>query len=331
MRLQILTPHWKEEPWEMHPLLNSLALQQAVNYQDFGVVIVYDGEEATPLPEAEWKQHYPYEITFVHATHGGVSAARNHALDASTADYVMFCDADDMFYHACGINILFGEMAREEFDSLTTPFIEETHNPQTGEPIFVQHPQDTTFVHGKVHRRKYLADNNIRWNENLCVHEDSYFNVLCRCVSKDPTKVKYLPQSIYLWRWRDGSICRRDPDYMLQSYPQLLDSNDALVDELERRGLTDNARFYATCSVLECFFTMQKPRWKQDDAKGYREAAEKRAGQFFNKHRALWESQTAQQITELSTALRERNIREGMLIESISLPQWLGHIMALNY
>lgn len=314
----------------MYPLLNSLALQQAVNYKDFGVVIVYDGEEATPLPEEEWKQYYPFEIKFVHAPHGGVSAARNHALDNATADYVMFCDADDMFYHACGIRILFDEMARAEFDTLTTLFIEETRNPQTNEPVFVQHPQDTTFVHGKVHRRQYLIDNNIRWNENLRIHEDSYFNVLCRCVSKEPGKVKYLPQGVYLWRWRDNSICREDPDYMLKTYTQLLDSSDALVTELERRGLPDQATFYCGNMVFDTYYELQKSRWLNPAAAMYKRNTELRFKRYLQSHQKLWGGITLPQRMEMSTNIRARYVREGMPMETQTFDGWLKHVKEMK-
>ena len=314
----------------MYPLLNSLALQQAVNYKDFGVVIVYDGEEATPLPEEEWHSYYPYEIKFVHAPHGGVSAARNHALDNATATYVMFCDADDMFYHACGIRILFDEMNRAEFDTLTTLFIEETRNPQTNEPVFVQHPQDTTFVHGKVHRRQYLLDNNIRWNENLRIHEDSYFNVLCRCVSREPGKVKYLPQGVYLWRWRDNSICREDPDYMLKTYTQLLDSSDALVNELERRGLPDQATFYCGNMVFDTYYELQKPRWLNPAAAMYKRNTELRFKRYLQAHQKLWGGITLPQRMEMSTNIRARYVREGMPMETQTFDSWLKHVKEMK-
>ena len=325
MRLQILTPHYKEEPWEMAPLLNSIAMQMAVDFREVGVIIVYDGEEATPLPEEDWKG-FPFDIKYVRIPHGGVSVARNAALDAATAEYVMYCDADDCFFHLCGLNILFHEMAIG-FDSLTTLFVEETRHPQTNEPVFVQHTNDTTFVHGKVHRREYLVENNIRWNPKLTIHEDSYFNVLARCVSKDPERVKYMSQGIYMWRWRPNSICRQDPEYVQKTYPLLIDSNDALVDELERRGMTDHARFYTAGPILSAYFEMNEPQWLNSK---YREKAEKRVGEFYIKHRDLWDAIPAQQKVEMSNDLRPNHIRKGMKIEEMSLPEWLRHIETLG-
>ena len=125
----------------------------------------------------------------------GVSAARNAALDAATADYVMFCDADDMFCNVCGLHILFNEMEVGNFDTLMSTFIEESRHPETGKPLYINHEIDSTFVHGKVHRLAYLRDNSIRWNDNLTVHEDSYFNILAQNLTPE---VKYCPYSFYL-------------------------------------------------------------------------------------------------------------------------------------
>ena len=42
---------------------------------------------------------------------------------------------------------------------------------------YINRERDSTFVHGKVHRRQYLLDQRIRWNPALTIHEDSYFNI----------------------------------------------------------------------------------------------------------------------------------------------------------
>lgn len=85
-----------------------------------------------------------------------------------------------MFYNACGLWIIFREIDNGGFDSLMSAFIEETRNPQTKEIVYINHDTDSTFVHGKVHKRQYLIDNKIRWNDSLTIHEDSFFNCLCQ-------------------------------------------------------------------------------------------------------------------------------------------------------
>lgn len=109
----------------------------------------------------------------------------------------MFCDVDDMFYNACGLWILFREMDLGVFDTMVSVFIEESRLPETKEITYINHEMDSTFVHGKIHRRKYLIDKKIRWNPKLTIHEDSYFNILCQNLT---TNVKYCQTPFYLWK-----------------------------------------------------------------------------------------------------------------------------------
>jgi len=328
MKLQILVPHYKETVSDMQPLLDSIAIQQNVDFNEVGLVIVHDGDEAIELPEEEWTNKYPFLIEHLHIDHCGVSSARNAGLDHSTADYVMFCDADDMFCHVCGLYIIFNEI-KIGFDTLISCFMEETKNPQTGELIYVNHDMDSTFVHGKVHRRKYLNGMNIRFNPNLTIHEDSYFNILTKELA-DPNKAKYCQVPFYLWRWRDASVCRHDPEYILKTYNNMLDSNDALVDEFDRRGKEDKAQFYVAFMIFDAYYTMNKKEWIEQSNKHYRDDVELRFKNYYIKHKHFWDTMKDEERMALSNGVRSRFVQEGMPMESITINQWLDHISKVN-
>lgn len=324
MKLQILVPHFKETAEEIEPLLDSIAIQQAVDLAEVGVVIAYDGPDAAPLPVGAWAEKYPFAIEHVQAPKGGVSATRNAALDAATADYVMFCDADDMFCHACGLHIIFNE-TRSGFDTMTSTFIEETRNPETKEPLYVNHDMDSTFVHGKVHRRGYLIDNGIRFNPALTIHEDSYFNILAQNLTEN---AKYCPHPFYLWRWRDSSVCRHDPDYILKTYNNMLDSNDALVNEFDKRDRHDKAVFYGAFMVLDAYYTMNKREWLDKTHKDYRDAVERRFSRYYADHKDLWDEVSDADRMAISNGVRSRSVMEGMPMETITIDAWLDHVQA---
>lgn len=324
MKLQILVSHYKEEPEEIEPLLDSIAIQQSVDLKEVGVIIAYDGEEATELPKAEWKEKYPFEILHIHGEHRGVSATRNNALDHASADYVMFCDADDMFCHVCGLHIIFNEI-KIGFDTLTSCFIEESRNPETKEPVYMNHDMDSTFVHGKVHRREYLTYNNIRFNPKLTIHEDSFFNILAQNMTEN---AKYCPTPFYLWKWRDASVCRHDKDYILKTYNNMLDSNDALIDEFNKRGKQDKALFYVGFMIMDAYYTLNKKEWVDKTNQQYRDAVEKRFSEYFQKHKAEWNSIGEQDKMIISNGVRTRSVNEGMPMETITIDAWLKHIEA---
>lgn len=324
MLLQLIVPHWKEVASEVEPLLDSIKIQQAVDFRDIGVLLVYDGDEATRLPEMDWVIKYPFEIRHLHKKHGGVSAARNYGLDHALGKYVMFCDADDMFCHVCALRMILDQIANG-FDTMTSAFIEETRNLQTGKPLFVVHENDTTFVHGKVHRTAFLRENGLRFCDRLTVHEDSYFNILVQNVVKQENG-KYFPEKFYLWKWRDGSICRHDPDYMLKTFPKMLDSNDALIDELDRRGLQGNAGIHVGMMIFDSYYTLNRKEWLSQTNKEYRDATERRLAEYIAKHRNRWDLLTDEQKMKISTIVRNRSVMAGMQMESIAFPEWFKHI-----
>ena len=324
MKLQILIPQYEENDGIIKPLLDSIGIQQNIDMNEIGVIIVNDGSDVH-LSE-DLLNSYPFKIDYILNDHKGVSATRNACLDHATADYVMFCDADDMFYSVCALWIIFREIDNSAFDSLTTLFIEETRNPQTKEVVYINRQLDSTFVHGKVHKRQYLIDNNIRWNPNLTIHEDSYFNILCANLSKN---VKYCPTPLYLWKWRDDSVCRHDPKYILKTYKNMLDSNDALIQEFLKRGIKDKANFYVVFMIFDAYYTMNKPDWINQDNKEYRDSTEKRFADYYKKYKVHWTAVPDANKMQISQGVRGRSVMEGMQMESMTVNEWLSHVEQL--
>ena len=353
MKLQILVPHYTEEAKELAPLLDSIKIQQAIDFKEVGVVIASDGPESVQLSD-DLLDSYPFEVRhFTADKHVGVSATRNLAFDHATADYVMFCDADDMFLTVNALYTVFQLIDTQDFDTLVSCFMEEqktkdiqekmangskileaTFGPgykahELPEFIYIPHEVDSTFVHGKVHRRKYLIDNGIRFNDALTVHEDSYFNILAQQLC-DPERAKYWPQPFYLWKWRDTSVCRHDPKYLLKTFNNMLETTDALIDQLIRRGYEEKAKMFCGSTVYDTYYTMNKPDWVEETNAEYRHATELRFKRWFKKHKTMWESLDKQVRVVISEQQRQRHVSEGMLMEAITLDQWLKQISALK-
>lgn len=322
MKLQILIPQYKETEEIIKPLLDSIEIQQNVDLKnEVGVIIVNDGTDV--LLSEDFLNRYTFPVAYHKNPHKGVSATRNACLDHATADYVMFCDADDMFYNACGLYILFREFENGGFDSLVSAFIEETRHPMTKEPLYINHDMDSTFVHGKVHRRQFLIEHGIRWNESLTIHEDSYFNCLCQKLAQE---LKYSQTPFYLWKWRDESVCRHDPKYILKTYNNMLDSNTALVSEFLRRERVQDAQFYAVSMIYDAYFTMNKAEWLNQENQSYRAATERRFKTYFERFEQLFNSIPADVKAQIIMGIKNRMFGEGLLMESITFDDWIKHI-----
>lgn len=347
-RLDMLVPHWRETPEMMEPLLDSIKVQRAVDLSQVGVIIAFDGPEATELPLDEWRSKYPFAIEDVHPPKGGVSATRNAALDASESEFVVFCDADDCLMDNRGLYLVFREMDAEPnpqemmamgipkdkwekgFDYLISEFTEETVDAD-GNITYVPHPAgaNMTFVHSQTFRRQWLIDNEIRFNSRLRVHEDSYVICLARELVK-PWRGKINTFSWYLWCWNKLSTCREDPKYyILKTFNNMIESNDALVDEFTRRMMPEKANAYTVMMCWDAYFTMCKREWRDQDNQEYRNATEKRFAEYFKKHEAKWKAVPETEKLMISQGVRQRSIMEGMLMEAQTIDQWLEHIKTL--
>lgn len=321
-KLDILIPQHNECESDVAPLLDSIALQQNVDFNKIGVIICNDGSDI--ILSDDFIKSYPFNIQYYKEPHKGVSATRNFLLDKSDAEYVMFCDADDMFYNACGMWILFREFELDDFDTLISVFIEESRD-ISGNIMYINHDIDSTFVHGKIHRKKYLVDKNIRFNDSLTIHEDSYFTILTQNCTES-NRIKYCPTPFYLWKWRDNSVCRHDKKYILKTYTNMIDSNDALIDEFIKRGMVEKANMYVGVMILDTYYTFNKEEWINQENIDYRNKTEKHFSNYYKKRKEMWNKLSNMEKMQLSNGIRQRSVNEGMMMENITLDDWLKKI-----
>lgn len=320
MKLQILVPQYREDESVIKPLLDSIALQQDIDFGEIMVVICNDGGDIHL--SRDFLNLYPYKIVYMrHGTNRGISATRNTLMDAATADYIMFCDADDMFLNVFGLWTIFKEM-EYGFDLYVPPFTEETRT-KDGKPYFVTHNKDGVFVHGKVYNLQWLRDEGIRWDESLRVHEDSFFNLLCFNLADNRVDGEMI---YYCWKWRDESICRSDSKYLLRTYDQMIESSDHLVAEFMRRARHEEARYYATFMVYDAYYVLNKDEWLQEENKEHRERIEKRFKRYYDKWRDLIEAIEEHHKKKIIREIKERLYKEGMYLEAITFADWMRHI-----
>ena len=320
-KLDILIPQYKETDSVIKPLLDSIALQQNVDLKDIGVIITNDGTDIRL--SKEFLESYPFDITYQLGEHKGVSGTRNSCLDASTADYVMFCDADDMFYNMCGLYLIFQEIAKG-FDVFVSYFTEEGRD-KNGNPFYTDHQMDATFVHGKVFRRQFLIDKKIRWDESLTIHEDSYFNYLSQaCAAEGQLKLCKCP--FYLWKWNGSSVSRNDKKYILKTYIKMLDSTSALIRQLISRGKPQKAREIATNITYDCYFLMNKDEWWEEENVEYWNATAARMKEYYREFWALVETIEPEKRKELIKNLKNKKFNEGLVMERMTYDHWIDYI-----
>jgi hypothetical protein len=142
--------------------------------------------------------------------------------------------------------------------------------------------------------------------------------------------VKYCQTPFYLWKWRDESVCRHDPKYILKTYKNMIDSNDALIQEFLKKGVPDKASFFVAFMIFDAYYTMNKPEWINQSNKQYRKSTEKHFAKYYKKYKDRWQSVPSMDKMQISQSVRGRSVMEGMQMEELTVDQWLEHIEKLN-
>lgn len=317
MKLQILVPQWQEDDKVIKPLLDSIELQQGVNLaEDISVIIVNDGSDVHLSKKLLSK--YSFKIDYYLHDHVGVSAIRNICLDYATADYVMFCDADDMFYSCLGLYMIF-ENIKNGFDTFTSVFFEDIY--VNGSHYYKEHADDITFVHGKVHRRQYLIDNNIRWKEELTLHEDSYFNTLARLCTSN---VVYSTSPFYLWKYNEKSETRSTPQWVAQTYEHFIKSNDYLISELTHRHKFQYAQINVVNLLYLTYVYFHQPGWIDVQTPEHRKLICDKLSEFYFKYGIFYVTASEDIKSQIMTTNKSKILlQDAENIEMIPFDDWI--------
>ena len=323
MKLQILIPQYKETDEIIKPLLDSIALQQRVSFEDFEVIICNDGSDF--ILSRSLLDLYRYKIVYhCREPHRGISGTRNALMKYAAADYIMFCDADDMFFNTYGLRFILNEIEKNEFDMYSSAFLEELYTDEGF--TYVEHKKDRTFIHGKVYRRQFLIDNDIHFVDSLEFHEDSCFNAIAENNAKE---CRYCETPFFMWKWREDSICRRDKYYNQSTTPALVDANDLSIEYFMSKGNDFMVRSFVTTHLFNMYYELNKPPWSLPECHEYLLKSEKRIGAFYVKYKDVWNSVNEMDRIRISHEMRQNAIDEGMLLERMSMPDWLHRIETL--
>ena len=307
-------------------MFDMLAMQRRIDFKDVGVILVNDGE-GNELP-SELFADYPFEVCQMSIPKGGVSKARNAGLDASNADWVMFCDFDDCFSSIFGLYLIFCAMHEDKYDTLWSCFTEETKDAD-GNIVLVAHERDWVFIHGKAHRRQYLLDNNIRFHEKLTIHEDVFFTMMAQTLA-EPERVASIRTPFYLWKWNDKSVVRKDnaDDFILQTYDHLMRQRIALTEEFIKRKMPKEALSTVIKTVVDSYYDCQQSTWRLPKNKLLLKNAENWFAAYLKRYANYYTKADIRQVALIAKASRENAVKKGtFFMEAQTLMEWLNHIM----
>lgn len=320
-KITLVVPHW-HEPWELCTFLfDSLDIQHGINKDDFTVLVVNDGEECA-LTRRDIGER-TYEVKVVTIPHAGLSEARNYGIEHADTDYIMFCDCDDGFIHNYGLHLIMSAID-EGFDLFSSAFIEEAPLENGGWKIY-RRDKDQVFVHGKVYRRQFLLDINLRFNPLLHFCEDSLFNRIAFLAAQ---KQKYIETPIYLWAWNENSTVRKGrEDICLRKYDQIILMRTLACRDLKARGYEEEYLKSVCATMADCYCDFQEPLFVKPGNRPMMEKAEREFKKYYREFSHDYMKCDSDMIGEALIKARLRSYDNGgYRVEQLSFKDWLKHI-----
>ena len=184
-RLSVIVPVYNVEAY-IGACLDSL---QAQTFSDFEIVCVNDGSPDRSRELIAQRAETDERIMIVDKENGGLSSARNAGIDAATAEFVCFLDADDTFAptacekiveafdSGCFDVVVFGGRCIPERGA--DRWIVERLSPRdvdypAFEPALLFDEMSNPYIRVAA-RRQTLIDHSIRFDESLRFGEDEVF------------------------------------------------------------------------------------------------------------------------------------------------------------
>lgn len=175
---------------------------------------------------------------------GGPGLSRQLGLDNSDSDFIVFIDADDLLYDCFAIERLYTTITEENQNVVSGNFIEEVED---GE-IF-EHGENSIWLHGKIFRRSFLEEYNIRFNDTRA-NEDTGFNKLALMCSD----YYYLDEFTYVWKCNNKSITRSS-DYSFYGLDGFNYNMVWAVKESEKRNINEGRIAYLVYeSIVDLYY-----------------------------------------------------------------------------
>lgn len=318
-KICIIIPRYKETERQIFPLLSSIANQLDTDLSQLECIIVNDNPG------------HPLDISFFDILNldirqimveenRGSGVARQIGLDNTDSEYVMFCDADDILHNCCVLSTFFSELkAYPDTDYFSSKWVEELKNPNGEGMVYITHELENTWMHGKLIRRQLIVDNNIRFHDDLRVHEDTYFLALLADVAKNRRQLQ-IPT--YVWRWNKDSITRKDNSlYTFNDFPAFIHSV-ALANKT--RLESEQIEYYVAQLIIYCYFNLQRPEWLDPKVDKYKLQALKALHEEMKAFWHIYDKIDPAYIAQIYNEERSKNFNG--LVELYSLDHFIQSI-----
>lgn len=209
------------------------------SYKEYEIILVDDG--STDLSGEicdELKKKYN-NINVIHKKNGGAASARNMGIASAKGEYIFCMDGDDFLKDEKFLEKIADKLAKNKVDFLQFPYLtcaESGNNISENDmELRINENDQLTYEEkiknmigtkwftispwSKVIRTAFLRENNIVFEEGMCVEDiDWSFEILDKAKS-----VGILESAGYVYRKRETSTSRRMSEKQIRDYISILE------------------------------------------------------------------------------------------------------------
>lgn len=196
-KISVIIPLYKGHD-TLGSTLHSVAMQSIINETEILIVNDFDGIDYSDI----LAKFDDLNIKYVtNPRNLGCGGARNTGIREASNSIICFVDSDDQFTSAIALEVMYNRIKAEKVDMLAGAF--ESEMRQDNGIAIKKMERSPVWCHNKFYRRQFLLDNNLFFNENLRICEDTEFHQLFIDMGG---KVAYTPFCGYLWRDNQKSV-----------------------------------------------------------------------------------------------------------------------------
>lgn len=211
VKVSIIVPVYNGEKY-LPKCLDSLVNQ---TLSDIEIVIINDGSKDNSHDVIDkYASVYSNKIVYKKIKNGGVSNARNMALDMANGEYILFCDCDDYIdldmcetlynkakethseYIVCGY---YSEDEKGKFKKMSLGNMSEYSKSLEENPNIIF--DSNSFIASKLISKKIIDKYNIRFNKKYNIFEDLLFAYMTMLKAN---KIEKVNKAFYHYIRRDG-------------------------------------------------------------------------------------------------------------------------------
>lgn len=201
-KVSIIVPVYKAEKY-LHRCVDSILSQFFINWE---LILVDDGSPDRSGAICDEYAQKDDRIRVIHKENGGVSSARNVALDNMKGEWVMFVDADDWINIKC-LQTCVDVVTKNNLDAVQFGFVMvfpdgsekyicESNTDANNPEKYLKDNSYNVCVWGGLYKRSIIIENSLKFDESLKLAEDQLFVL---SFIKHAKKLQYLAEPFYYY------------------------------------------------------------------------------------------------------------------------------------